>query len=315
MSPSGRFSGKKILVTGASGFIGPHLCRRLCMDGADVHAVSRSIRSNSDNSPRCWRSDLSDISTVRKLLNTIRPDIIFHLSGHAAGGRGLELVLPTFHSNLTTTVNLLTIATETGCSRIVLPGSLEEPDDSNATPSSPYAAGKWASSAYARMFYKLYKTPVVNLRVFMTYGPGKQDPRKLLPYVITSLLQKRAPELGGGQREIDWIYMDDLVEGLIASAQAPGVEGDTIDLGSGVLVSIRTIVQKLTDMIDPEVKPLFGALPERSMEQVRVANIEDTYNKIGWKPTISMEKGLEFTVNWYKEELRKTSETASKNNV
>ena len=303
MISSHQFSGQKILVTGASGFIGPHLCRRLCRSGADVHAISRKAYSSNENCPHWWHGDLTDISTVHNLLNTIRPDVIFHMAGRADGTRDLELVLPTFHSNLTTTVNLLTVATEIGCRRILLPGSLEEPDVANTevVPSSPYASSKWASSAYARMFHKLYKTPIVILRVFMTYGPGKQDTRKLIPYVVTSLLSGQTPKLSSGQRKIDWIYIDDVIDGLISAAQAPDVEGRMIDLGSGSLVSIQTIVKQLVNMTDSNLKPLFGTAPDRPMEQVRVANTANTRALIGWKPKTPLERGLKYTVNWYRE--------------
>ena len=158
-----RFSGQRILVTGASGFIGPHLCRALDATAAEVHAVSRRAISISDKRFRWWQCDLSDMTAVRNLVDTIRPDLIFHLAAHNFGGRGLELVLPTLHSNIITTVNLLTAVTEIGCSRIIIAGTMEEPISSNpdVIPSSPYAAGKWASSAYARMFNRLYQTPVV----------------------------------------------------------------------------------------------------------------------------------------------------------
>ena len=122
-----RFSGQKILVTGGTGFIGPHLCNALCESVAEIHVVSRKVISTFEPRPRIWQGDLSDIAIVRSLLQTIRPDVIFHLAGYAVGGRGLEFVLPTFHSNIATTVNLLTAATEIGCSRIVVAGSMEEP--------------------------------------------------------------------------------------------------------------------------------------------------------------------------------------------
>ncbi len=297
-----QFGGQNILVTGASGFIGPHLCRRLCAGGANVHAVSRAVQPVNQDSVHWWRIDLTEISNVRNHLRTIKPDVIYHLAGYAAGGRELDLVLPTFHSNLTTIVNLLTVAAEIGCRRIILPGSLEEPDTDNieAIPSSPYAASKWASSSYARMFHRLYKTPIVILRVFMTYGPGKQNPRKLIPYVITSLLRGQTPKLSSGQRQIDWIYIDDVVDGMIAAVNAPDVEGCTFDVGSGALISIRTLVQHLAKHIGSSSHPLFGVEPDRPMEQVRVANIADTYTKIGWKPMTSLDKGLEYTVDWYR---------------
>jgi len=306
MVKSDQFYSQKILVTGASGFIGPHLCRQLSASGADVYAISRTAGSTDVNHIRWSRGDFSNIETVRTVLADIKPDVIFHLAGHAAGGRELELVLPTFHSNLTTSVNLFTVATEIGCRRIVLPGSLEEPgvDNVEAIPSSPYAAGKWASSAYARMFHRLYGTPIVIARVFMTYGPGKQNPLKLIPHVITSLLRGQASKVSSGERQIDWIYIDDVVDGLIAASRASDVDGCIVDLGSGSLVSIRTLVQKIVNLVDPSLEPLFGAAPDRPMEQVRVANIKNTNSKIGWEPGTTLESGLEKTVNWYRAKLR-----------
>ena len=301
------FGDNKILVTGASGFIGSHLCRRLCKSGAEVHGISRHKRNSSENGLHWWQGDLTDISTVRKLLNTLKPDLIFHLATHGAGARDLELVLPTFQNGLVTTVNLLNVATEFGFSRLILPSSLEEPDmgNGNIAPSSPYAAAKWASSTYARMFHELYKAPIVILRIFMTYGPG-QPLNKIIPYVILSLLQGQSPKLSSGQRQVDWVYIDDVVNGLLTAAHVEDAEGSTIDLGSGELVQIRTVVEKIVNLIDPEIKPLFGALPDRPLEQVRVAETVKSNALIGWKPVVSLEEGLKRTVNWYKERVQRS---------
>lgn len=297
------FSGKKILVTGASGFIGSHLCRRLRDSGATVHGISRTVQSSNEACSHWGQGDLADIEVVRDLLRTVEPDIVFHLASHVVGARNLALVLPTFNSNLVSTINLLTVATETNIDRIVLIGSLEEPEqsDTHVVPSSPYAASKWAGSGYARMFHALYQTPVTIARLFMVYGPAQQDLRKLIPYVTLSLLRKQPPKLTSGMRQIDWIYVGDVVDGLLAMVQAPNIKGSTIDLGSGVLVPIRTVVQKLINITDSDVEPALGNVSDRPMEQVRAANIADTYAKIGWKPTTSLDKGLEYTVDWYRE--------------
>jgi len=295
------FRGQRILVTGASGFIGSHLCFRLSQQGAEVHAVYRSRHPANPGDQQWWQADLANLAEVRKIVQKAQPQLIFHLASHVKGAPNLENVLPTFQSNLQSTVNLLTLAAETGC-RIVLTGSLAEPEAGNGEicPSAPYAAAKWASSGYARMFHALYKVPVLNTRVFMVYGPGQRDLSKLIPYVTLSLLQGKSPKLSSGERLVDWIYVSDVVNGFLALAQAFDVDGTTLDLGSGSLVSIREIVQQLALLIDSKVNVEFGALPDRPLEPTRVAKTGETFAKIGWKPEVSLQEGLESTVNWYR---------------
>lgn len=297
-----QLTGRKIFVTGAGGFIGGHLCRALLGCGAEVHGISRRAQVEGRDHICWWRGDLANMSGIRNLVAKIKPDIIFHLASCVTGSRDLQSVWPTFEGNLVSTVNLLTVASEIGCQRIILAGSLEEPEceSGETVPCSPYAAAKGASSSYARMFHALYQTPVVVARLFMVYGPGQRDVSKLIPYVTLSLLNKKSPKLGNGQRQIDWVYVEDVVDGLIAAAEAPDMEGQTIDLGSGSLLSIQTIVQQLADRIDPQVELLWGALPERPMEQTRVANILQTHDAIGWTPKTSLAMGLDDTVEWYR---------------
>lgn len=302
---SGQFSGWRVLVTGASGFIGSHLCRRLVGDAAEIHAVSRSTHPDDGAPVRWWQGDLADIATVRGIFRGAKPDFVFHLASHVMGAPTLEHVLPTFHDNLQTTVNLLTAAAELGCRRIVLAGSLVEPQPGHDeyAPCSPYAAAKCASSAYARMFHALYGVPAVIARVFMVYGPRQQDSSKLIPYVTRSLLQGQRPRITSGGRLVDWIYVDDVVNGLLAAAQAPGVDGSTIDLGSGRLVSIRDIVQHLAKLVDSRARPAFDAVPERPLEPIRWADTSRTYATIGWRPLTALGEGLQLTVKWYQKDL------------
>lgn len=305
MNHSDKLSGHKILITGASGFIGSHLRQRLCRGDAEVYCVSREL-SNRDLDGANWlQGDLTNITTVREIFRSVKPELIFHLAGTVSAARNLELVVPTFQNISETTVNLLTVAAERGCQRFLLPASFEEPDSNrlSVVPSSPYAAARWASSIYTRMFYTLYRMPAVIARIFLTYGPGEKNEDKLIPYVISCLLRKQAPKLTWGEREVDWVFIEDIVDGLIATALASDVEGSTIDLGSGTLVSIRGVAEQLTRIVGTKVEVIFGALPERPMEQVRVADIKYTHEKIGWKPAISLEEGLKRTVEWYRSRL------------
>jgi nucleoside-diphosphate-sugar epimerase len=177
----------------------------------------------------------------------------------------------------------------------------------DAVPSSPYAIAKWAGTAYARMFNKLYRTPVVILRPFMTYGPG-QHREKIIPHVIESLSLGRSPQLSSGQWKSDWVYVDDVIDGFVLAAARPSIEGCTFDLGSGTLASTREVVQRLIALIRPQVEPSFGALRDRPEEQVRAADIASAREILGWEPNTSLDEGLARTVRWYQDRLTRSHE-------
>jgi UDP-glucose 4-epimerase len=296
-----RFAGVTVLVTGASGFIGSHLCRHLLQEGARVHAVSRELHSSGDERLRWWQADVGQVAAVRELWQATRPEIVFHLASHVAGARELGKVLPTFYDNLASTVHLLTAATETGCRRLVVSNSSEEPQrfDAETVPCSPYAAAKWSASAYGRMFHALFQTPVVMPRIFMTYGPDQKDVQKLVPYVIRSLHRNQTPTLGSGTRRVDWIFVEDVVEGLLRAATAPGIEGMAFDLGSGSLLSIRQMVEQIVKVMASDIQVQFGGLPDRPLEQERAADTTFLKQRLGWTPQTSLRGGLEATVRWY----------------
>ena len=300
------FVGQKVLVTGASGFIGRHLCDRLTRSGAEVHGISRKEQGQKIKGLKWWQADLSDLDSVRHLLTSIKPEVIFHLAGDALGGREMGLVMPMFQSHLMSTVNLFLTASEIGCRRLIVTGSLEEPvrESPDAIPSSPYAMAKWSSTLYARMFHALYHLPVVVLRIFMVYGPAQRNVNKLLPYVILCLLRGETPRLSTGERPIDWIYIDDVIDGFLAAAHVPSLEGQTFDMGSGRLVPIRDVVGELVNLINPDIKPEFGALPDRPLEQMQVADTSKTWTMFNWRPRTSLPDGLRKTVHWYEAQLR-----------
>lgn len=295
--------GRPVLVTGASGFLGRHLTRRLLELGAEVHATSRVPRGGEGRALRWWQADLSDADAARKLVRETAPARIFHLAGAVSAAPKLELVVPTFQSLLASTVNLLAAAAESGAGRVVLAASLTEPEPgAEPVPGSPYAAAKWASSGYARMFHALWETPVVLARVYMAYGPG-QDAEKLVPHVIRELLHGRAPRLSSGRFRADWIYVEDAVEGMLAAASAPGLDGQTIDLGTGRLTSVREVAEHLAAIVGGPAKPAFGALPDRPLEPERCADPERAERQLGWRPRVPLEEGLRRTVDALRREL------------
>ena len=299
------YRNSRVLITGASGFIGSGLCARLRALGAELHAVTRASVPATTTGTRWWKVDLVRSEKVEELIASVQPDFVFHLASAVTGQRDLTAVIPTLNGNLVSAVNVLHAAASCRCRRVVLAGSLEEPDSTTAeaVPASPYAAAKWAASGYARMFHALYNTPVVVARIFMVYGPGQRDLQKLIPYVTLALLRGEQPRLSSGARPVDWIHVDDVVSGLLALGLAPHVEGGRIDLGSGELVTVRQVVETLCRLVGGTPEPLFGALPDRPMEQVRRARVQESC-KIGWMPSIALEVGLRDTVEWYREQLK-----------
>ena len=295
------FAGKRVLITGASGFIGGALARRLSEEGAIVHGVTRRKPESAGPCERWWEADLTDSATVRRTLDEASPDLVFHLAGMVAGARGVELVLPMLQANLIAPINLLLAAQERGV-RLLLTGSLEEaqPDASWPIPASPYAAAKLAAGAYARMFQSLYGSRAAWLRLFMVYGPGQPDVRKVVPYVTLALLRGESSQLSSGARPVDWIFIDDVVDAFLAAAVAPDLGAQPLDVGSGRLVTVRAVVEELVRIVDPRIAPRFGAVAERPLEQVRVADVAATTARLGWVPRTPLEVGLRKTVEWYR---------------
>ena len=293
---------KKALVTGASGFIGRHLRRALVDRNVEVHCTSRERRNDVGSAENWLEVDLCDRRAVAAALAEVGPDVVFHLAGEVTGSRERAAVWPTFRGNLIATLTLLDALAEQGEIGVVVASSMEEPAlDDRASPGSPYAASKVAATAYARMFAQLYETPAVLARIFLVYGPDESNASHLIPSTIRSLLDGEAPAIGSGRRRIDWIYVDDVVAGLVAAAEATATHrGESFDLGSGTQTSIRSTVEMLTDLVDPTIQPRFGALPDRPFDHERVADVARTTATLGWEPVVGLEDGLARTVDWYR---------------
>jgi UDP-glucose 4-epimerase len=304
MAITSSFQGTKVLVTGATGFIGSRLCERLMAEGASVYGACRDSSCALVPGVTRMTTALEDAESSRQLVSQIVPQYVFHLAGVTNAARDATLLLPTFQANLVTTVNLLAALIGQGCRRMVFAGSFEEPEAVDEVTSSPYAASKWAARSYGRMSWALFQVPFVNARTFMVYGPGQRDIRKLIPYTILSLLDGQAPKISVGARPVDWIYIDDVVEGLLALAQAQGVDGQSVDVGTGHLVTVREVVEKLTRFIDPELQPAFGSAQERPRERVGRADVERSARLTGWRPSVYIEEGLRRTIDYYRDSRR-----------
>ncbi len=324
---AGTWSGRRALVTGATGFIGRHLCRWLSARGAEVVAASRSAAqfasaigsvasaavdgSRSDPAPgvaadRLVALDVTDPVQCARVLDEHRPEVVFHLASRVTGSRDGELVLPMLHANLIGTVHLLAALHAAGRGgSFVQVGSQEEPRGAEESPASPYAAAKSAATIYCRLFAALYGVPVGVARVFMVYGPGHQDENKLVPYVIRCLLAGEPAKLMSGNRRIDWVFVDDVARGLARLAEAlprehaPGRRALEIELGSGALASVREVAERLAELLPEGPRPELGAVADRAGEIERRADLAAAA-AIGWRPQVGLDEGLARTVEWFR---------------
>jgi UDP-glucose 4-epimerase len=297
-SLGGNFPFARALVTGASGFIGRALCRRLVNDGVVVVGMARNPMSAPIDGVTWVLGDLAEPGAATRVVAESEADVVYHLAGAVTGSRALESVQPTLATNLLAAVSMLEAVTAARCERVVLIGSGDEParDD---PPASPYAAAKWAANGYAGMFHALYGTPVVTVRPFMVYGPEQPDVSKLVPYTITSLLADEAPRLSSGRRLCDWVYIDDVVEALVKVVRSDACLGRTVDVGTGTLHTVRHVGDSIRALIGTPIEPAWGAIPDRPGETENVADVATTERLCGWTPETGLETGLRRTVDWY----------------
>ena len=297
--------GCRVLVTGAGGFVGLHLVEALVGLGADVHALSRSIATRGLPKHVSTHSvDLQNLTALRRCIRNVKPDVVYHLAGLVNTRQYLSLVLPTLKNNVMGSVNLFLALAEETCKRLVVVGSSEEPAAGRlgSVANSPYAAAKEAETSYAKMFHSIFSLPVIVARPFMSYGP-RQPVEKIIPYVITSLLKGIPPRVSSGQRVCDLIYVQDLVMELILSGFRPNLTGEAIDLGVGVGITIQETVDLIAWLIDAPVKPVFGAIPDRLHEAPQIANADETFRFLGYRPIWSLQDGLEATIEWHRQHI------------
>jgi UDP-glucose 4-epimerase len=286
----------KILVVGASGFLGRPLVRRLVDLDAEVTAVSRNPQAEAAVGAQWLAADASDAVQMARLFEQTRPDIVYILTSDSRGGPNLDFVQASVQNDVMATINVLVEATRHKCRHVVLTGSLDEPDGMarSATPSTPYGAAKWVIGAYARMFIRLYATPISILRPMMTFGPGQKS-YKVIPSIINALLQNQKAKLGSGARLVDWVYVDDVVDAFVRTAACTALN-ETIDLGSGKLVSIRECALLIGSVLGRSHLLEFDPTRDRPYEEVNAADTHPAQERLDWRATTSLRDGLERTI-------------------
>jgi len=317
------WKGKRVLVTGAGGFIGSHLVERLVQLGAEVtgvvHYNALGLRGLLD------RLGLHDQQRIRVVLGDLREadtldeamegqEVVFHLAAIIAIPYSYLRPEHVVGNNVRLTLNVLQAARRHKVARIVHTSSSEVYGTARTVPidedhplqaQSPYAASKIACDMLAQSFHLSYDLPVVTLRPFNTFGP-RQSARAIVPTIITQALTRRQIFLGAMHPTRDLTYVTDTVEGFIRIAQTPDVEGRTYNIGTGQEISVGQLADRIVQIIGEDIPVLFDPTrirPPASEVSRLICNSQRARRDLGWQPTVPLEEGLRRTIDWIGDNL------------
>jgi NAD dependent epimerase/dehydratase len=325
-----RIKNKKVLVTGAGGFVGSHLVEALVKKGAKVRAFvhynSRNDWGMLEDVPKkvlgeveVFAGDLRDADCVRKAVRG--QQVIFHLG--ALIGIPYSYVNPrdVVDTNVNGTLNVLTAALDFNIEKVVHTSTSEiygtaqyvpMDEEHPVNPQSPYAASKLSADLLALSFYRSFDLPIGIIRPFNIYGP-RQSARAVIPSIITQALLKGKISLGSVFPTRDLTFVKDSVKGVIAFAECEKTKGEVVNLGSDHEVSINQIIELVSDCLGKKIevkKDKERIRPEKSEVERLFSDSAKAKTLFGWNSKIGIEEGIRKTISWigknihrYKEEI------------
>jgi dTDP-glucose 4,6-dehydratase len=313
--------GKNVLVTGAGGFIASHLVENLLGAGAHVRAF---VRYNSRGEAGYLREikernrleivagDLRDPDAVDQAI--MGEHVVFHL------GALISIPYSYFHpvevveTNVNGTLNVLMACRKYMVEKLVHTSTSEVYGTARSLPideehtlqgQSPYSASKISADKLVESFYCAYSMPVMTLRPFNTYGP-RQSARAVIPTIISQALSRDVIYLGNLETRRDFTYVEDTVRGFIRAGEVDVVNGEVINLGTGVDISIGDLAKKIIEMIGHPVRierEEQRLRPEKSEVMRLLSDNQLAREKLVWRPEVSLEEGLQKTIDWIKNHI------------
>jgi len=312
---------KRVLVTGSAGFIGSHLVESLLNKNCQVRAFVRYNSTNNwgwlDNLGRnitkeieIFNGDIKFSDYVRKAVKGV--DIVFHLAALISIPYSYYSPESYVETNIKGTLNILQACLDFSVDRVVITSTSEVYGSARFIPiteqhpkqgQSPYSATKISADYISESFYRSFNLPVVIVRPFNTYGP-RQSARAVIPTIITELLYGyNEVSLGSLHPTRDLVYVKDTVNGFIKLAECDEAVGQEVNISTQSEISINDIAQKIIDIINPSAKIITDSsrLRPQSSEVERLLGSNEKLKRLtGWIPEISIDKGIELTIEWFK---------------
>jgi dTDP-glucose 4,6-dehydratase len=307
-----------VLVTGAGGFIGSHLAEALVRAGASVRAFVR-YNSRGDcgwleppeteiaREIEIFRGDLANPEAVGGAVEG--REVVFHLGALIPIPYSYRHPREFVAANIVGTLNVLEAVRRAGIGRLVHTSTSEVYGTAVTVPiteehplhaQSPYAATKVAADQLALSYHSSFGTPVVVARPFNTFGP-RQSARAVIPTIVTQALAREEIALGATHTTRDFLYVEDNVAGIMRCGAVDRIDGEVLNLGTGVEVSIADLVERVLRLLDRDVSVVLDEQrlrPTASEVERLVADATKARRLLGWKPEVDLERGLARTVDW-----------------
>jgi dTDP-glucose 4,6-dehydratase len=311
-----KWSGKRVLVTGAGGFIGSHLTEKLVQFGISTRAFVHY------NSMGTWgwlkdcklkdkveviAGDINDRDSVRKAMQGV--DIVFHLAALIGIPYSYSAPVSYVLTNIQGTLNVLEAAREINVERVIHTSTSEVYGTAQYVPiderhplqaQSPYSATKIGADKLSEAFYHSFGLPVVTVRPFNTYGP-RQSARAVIPTIITQFMAGDVVHLGNLHPTRDFTYVDDVVEGFICAARSLKAVGQVVNIGSGQKISVGDLANKIAGLMGKSadiVSEEERERPKNSEVEHLCASNERAKELLNWKPRYPLDEGLRLTIAW-----------------
>lgn len=298
-----------LLIIGGSGFIGRNLAEKSTKEGFHTTVISLTQITYDKKIPgvNYIQVDITNLPLLKEKLFGVSFDYIVNLSGYIDHSRYLDGGYSAINAHFNGLQNLLKVLDWSLIKRFVQIGSSDEYGNISApqfehmceSPISSYSLGKLASTKLLKMLYQTEKFPVVILRLFLVYGEG-QNNQRFIPQIIQGcLLGKKFPVSKGDQLR-DLCYIDDITSGILQSLLKDKALGEVINLASGVSISIRSVVEKIQNIIG-KGNPEFGKIAYRKSENMALyANIDKAKFLLEWHPKIDLQEGLAYSIDFYR---------------